>query len=166
VADLLVAGRGPAAGRLAVRAPLPRRALPGALFFLTAVGIAGMPPLPGFIGKALILAAADGGVASAWVWASVLGASALSIVALGRAGVAIFWAPSTPVAVPGDDGSSAAPAGSPRRLSVVPATVLLALVVLLAVLAGPVSGYTAATGAQLTSGGGYMGAVLGTPGGR
>jgi hypothetical protein len=49
---------------------------------------------------------------------------------------------------------------------VVPATVLLALVVLLAVLAGPVSGYTAATGAQLTSGGGYMGAVLGTPGGR
>jgi multicomponent K+:H+ antiporter subunit D len=166
VADLLVAGRGPAAGRLAGRPPLPRRALPGALFFLTAVGIAGIPPLPGFIGKALILAAADGGAASAWVWASVLGASALSIVALGRAGVAIFWAPSAPVAGAGDDGSSAAPAGSPRGPSVVPATVLLALVVLLAVLAGPVSGYTAATGAQLTSGGGYMGAVLGTPGGR
>jgi multicomponent K+:H+ antiporter subunit D len=167
VADLLRYGRGPAGDRLAGRAPLLRPALPGALFFLGAVGIAGIPPLPGFIGKALILAATDGGAASAWTWASVLGASALSIVALGRAGVAIFWAPSASAAGAGGDGSiGAPPAGSPLRPSVMPATALLALVILLAVLAGPVSGYTAATGAQLTSAGGYVGAVLETPGGR
>jgi multicomponent K+:H+ antiporter subunit D len=63
----------------------------GATFFVLAIAVASLPPLGGFLGKALLL---QGSVAHAmigWIWASVLIASFLVVVATARFGIALFW---------------------------------------------------------------------------
>jgi len=131
---------------------LPAGAVRGALFLVGAVALAGLPPLSGFVGKALILAAAPAGARGSWLWGAVLLSSFAAIVALARAGSALYWARSA------DD---ARPAGT-----LVPAAGLLAALVALTVFAGPASAYARAAAEQLLAPGGYAQAVLATPGGR
>ena len=105
--DRIALGRGAAGDALEPAAHGAKHATLGAAFFLFAVALAGLPPLAGFLGKALLLDAAREAVMSRWVWVVVLGAGLAIIVALARAGSAVFWRGSDASPVgdggPGDD---------------------------------------------------------------
>ena len=131
------------------RAGVTRRAAPALAYVVVAVSIAGLPPLSGFIGKALLLQAVPPQQTVA-VWAAVLGASLLMVVALARAGVRAFWepagrAPSTA------DVEPAAPPADPARTPW-PQSLALALLVgygvALAVAAAPVQRFARAAAVQ------------------
>ncbi|MBN2691048.1 MAG: monovalent cation/H+ antiporter subunit D, partial [Burkholderiaceae bacterium] len=74
LADLVARGRGAASDGFEPAPPMPHRALLGGLFFVLAISVAGLPPLSGFIGKFMLLQAAQSQPHGAWVWAVVLGA--------------------------------------------------------------------------------------------
>ena len=162
------------AARVGPGAPAPAAA--GVLFALGAVAAAGLPPLSGFVGKALILAAAPPGAAGWWLWAVVLGTSFVAVLALVRGGVTHVWAGAGPGAPAGAAGpGDGAPARGPGLVLAAPAPLgpaaaLVALLVALTAAAGPVSAYTDAAARQLLAApdaaGGYVRAVLATPGGR
>ena len=79
-----------------------QRAAQGAAFFLFAVALAGLPPLAGFLGKALLLDAARETTMALGVWVVVTGAGLAVIVALARAGSTVFWRAGAPA--PGGSG--------------------------------------------------------------
>ncbi|HMS95827.1 MAG TPA: monovalent cation/H+ antiporter subunit D, partial [Tabrizicola sp.] len=99
-----------------------------ALYFAAAAALAGMPPLSGFVGKLLVLTAWSDHMLQ--VWPAVLITSLLMILGLARAGSILFWQPADPGApqpnAPRDPMALAASFG------------LLAGIVALTVLAGPV----------------------------
>ena len=135
-----------------------RLALPAA-FLLAAVAVAGLPPLGGFLAKLAILDAVTGARGAAWTFAAVLAASLVSIVALARAGTTVFWKVGR-----GDDQAAEDPPSSP--LAVAGTGLLLAVVVALALLAGPAFGRADLVAGQLLDREGYIRAVLGgRPGG-
>ena len=55
LAELVAAQRGDAADRLVPASPVAQPALLGVLLLLAAASVAGLPPLPGFIGKLMLL---------------------------------------------------------------------------------------------------------------
>ncbi len=125
------------------------------LFLLTAVALTGLPPLSGFIGKLLILDAARGHMAAAWIWGTVLVTTLIGIIGLARAGSMIFWKSAA-------QGADAPP--SPRRVrsvEMLPAACLIFLLAILTVFAGPVTGYMQGIAEQLFAPGPYIDAVLG-----
>ncbi len=150
--ELIAAQRGDAAGRLqpahAVREPV----VLGVMMLFGAASAAGLPPLPGFLGKLMVLEASSGLAAQAWVWSVVLVVGFLTIVGLARAGVIVFWhvQPATDAGACGS---------SPRLLA--SAGAFMALTLGLAVLASPVKRYTDAAAAQLSAPADYVRAVLG-----
>jgi len=157
LADRIGAARG---SDLLTAGPVPAGWAPlGVGFFVAAVAVAGVPPLAGFMGKALLLQAAGATPLSAWVVGLVLASSMLVMVALARAGSVIFW----------ERGAAFAPA--PADTTTHPAwargatVATLAAVVGCAVWAGPIARYTQATAAQLIApqagAGAYVQAVLG-----
>ena len=132
----------------------------GALFFIAAVALAGAPPFAGFIGKTLILQSAIDGTGAIWLWALVLTSSAVAVVALSRAGMALFWGGAPPAESPRRDRDAT------RRHPLLPAAGLLSVVVALTVLAGPASAYAGRAADQLMRPAEYVRAVLDTQGGR
>lgn len=152
--ELIAAQRGPMADRLQPAAAVQEPVLLGLLLLLGAASAAGLPPLPGFLGKVMLLQASHGLTSQAWVWTVVIGGGFLSVVGLARAGVIVFWhlEPAAERAAPG--------AGQPRRL--LAATVgLLLMGTALAVWAAPLRAYTNATAQQLQDHTAYVRAVLG-----
>lgn len=149
IAGLIAGSRGEVADRLKPGGAAPP-ALLGLLFLVAAMAVAGLPPLPGFIGKALLLDAAIGRDGMAWVWALVLVGGLLAVIALARAGSLFFW--KTVKEAP-----PLAPATPARAL---PAAALIGVAVLLSVFAGPVMRYADATAIQLGDVAGYRAAVL------
>jgi multicomponent K+:H+ antiporter subunit D len=131
-----------------------RAALGGAYFFV-AVAVAGMPPLAGFLGKALLLEAAARTPYAPWVWSIVLLASFGVIVALARAGSLVFWRPALP-----DAAAPAAVAGT-APVQAVAISVLLTVLAAAALLAQPLASYTGAAAQQLFDRRAYIDAVLG-----
>ena len=112
----------------------------GLAYFVAAVAVAGMPPLAGFFGKALLLQAAG---RTGWAVATValvLGSSLAIVVALARAGSALFWKPGAPA--PATPGTGHALHGAAIALG-------LLLVTGVALLARQVSAFTDATATQL-----------------
>ncbi|MYM63142.1 monovalent cation/H+ antiporter subunit D [Pseudomaricurvus sp. HS19] len=91
VAGLIVEQRGKAEDRFVQARPLAQPVLLGALFFMAALALIGMPPVSGFIGKALMLKAALAGNQAAWVWPPILLASLAALVMLSRSGGTLFW---------------------------------------------------------------------------
>jgi multicomponent K+:H+ antiporter subunit D len=154
LADRIAAARG---GSDALQpGPRPASWAPlGAGFFVAAVAVAGVPPLAAFMGKALVLQAAGTTPWAGWVVAGVLASSLMVMVALARAGSALFWETGPACA--------AAPPDSVRRpgLAGAATAAALAAVLLCAVVAGPIGRYTGATAAQLFARDGYVQAVLG-----
>jgi multicomponent K+:H+ antiporter subunit D len=135
----------------------------GVAFFVAAVAFAGVPPLAGFFGKALLLQAAGQTDWAIWVVTLVLGSSLATMVALARAGVVIFWEPAdgrTTLTTPETPAAPAAPADhrATQKLGLV---ALLLAVLAAAAMAGPVSAYTAAAARQLFERTEYVQAVLG-----
>jgi multicomponent K+:H+ antiporter subunit D len=138
LSDLIVSRRG---GDLDATdaAQMPR--LPGpmaALFLGAAVAAAGLPPLSGFVGKLFVMQATQD--SAAIVWPVILIASFLMILGFARAGSTMFWKATGPAAAP------------PFRIAelAIPALFLAGLAAL-AILAGPVSDWTAETARILTT---------------
>lgn len=156
VVDLVTRARG--GGQIAAGRGFSRRGWLGACFMLAAIALAGLPPLPGFIGKLLILRAAWHAPGAGWIWAVLLLTTLLALIALSRAGSAIFW----------KDDAAARPATRTSALSAavfVPAAALLAMLAGLSVLAGPALEFAGATASQLLSRQTYIDAVLPPAGG-
>ncbi|MCX7692143.1 MAG: monovalent cation/H+ antiporter subunit D [Tepidimonas taiwanensis] len=150
--ELVAAQRGAMADRLQPAAAVREPVALGMLMLLAAASAAGLPPLPGFVGKVMLLQSALGQPAQVGVWAVVLGAGLLTLLALVRAGVVMFWHVQPAEPAPSAGGSGwllAAPWG------------LIGLTVLVAVAAGPIKAYTDATARQLADRAGYLQAVLG-----
>jgi multicomponent K+:H+ antiporter subunit D len=124
----------------------------GIAFFVAAVAVAGVPPLAGFLGKALLLQAAGQTPWASAVVALVLASSLSMMVALARAGSSLFWK------------AGAAAAQAPQPPSALHSTAIVALlaaVVATAVAAGPLSNYTGAAAKQLLQRQPYIDAVMG-----
>ena len=80
IVDLVRTGRG--SDRMIPAPAMQQAGLVGALFLVTAVGVAGMPPLSGFIGKLLILDAARGLGLTPTLWAPTIWTPAIWAVIL------------------------------------------------------------------------------------
>jgi multicomponent K+:H+ antiporter subunit D len=118
--------------------------------------MAGLPPLAGFIGKAMLLQSAGATTLAMWTIAIVLGSSLVLLVALARAGSVLFWESGRQPA------TATWPVGRATRPShVLAITALLAGVLGAAAAAGPIAGYAEGTAAQLFERQTYISAVLG-----
>ncbi|QXE07181.1 monovalent cation/H+ antiporter subunit D [Paraburkholderia sprentiae WSM5005] len=135
-------------------APWPSN-LAALLYLIAAVGAAGLPPLSGFLGKAMVLAATPSG-AAAVLWPAVLLSSLLSIVALSRAGTRLMWAAPAARAAAGQH--ERAPRGSNAKLAA--CALLLGCVVAISLGAGAVRHYLSDTAAQLFDRAAYVHAIL------
>lgn len=151
LSELVGAQRGDVGERLEPAGPVAQPALLGTMLLLLAASVIGLPPLPGFLGKLMILQAATG-PAAPWLWSVVLGVGFLSLLGLARAGTLLFWA-----VEPQRGGGSAG--ASPRLLL---ATLsLLGAVLVMTVAATPLKHYTDAAAWQLLDVAGAGRAVLG-----
>jgi multicomponent K+:H+ antiporter subunit D len=88
--DLIIRQRGDAEDRITSAPEMRQSLLLGGLFFVAAISVIGMPPLSGFVGKALILQAATG-PQTPWIWAGILLGGLAVLTALSRSGSTIFW---------------------------------------------------------------------------
>jgi multicomponent K+:H+ antiporter subunit D len=160
LSELVASQRGDAADRLVPAAPVAQPALLGTLMLLAAASAAGLPPLPGFIGKLLMLEASSGHAWQVAIWAVILGAGFLTLLGLARAGSVLFWH----VQADGvQGGGTAAGAGaSPRLIS--PTLALLGATVAMSIWAAPIQRYTAQAAEQLLDRAAYARAVLGEAG--
>jgi len=156
LAELVGAQRGDAGGRLEPASAVAQPVLLGLLLLLAAASAAGLPPLPGFIGKVMLLQAAWGQGASVALWVVVLVVGFFTLLGLARAGSILFWhvRPDLPATTAG---------GSPRMVAATVA--LVGASVLLSLAAAPVTRYTDATARQLVDRATYARAVLPEVGG-
>lgn len=137
------------------RAPLAQPTLLfAALYFLLAIGMVGMPPLAGFIGKLQILEAGRTHSHAVAVWAVILVSSLLLIVGFARRGMAVFWTDRE------DAHRLPTEASHVPLAQVVAIAGLIAATAVLSVCAGPVMQNLAATADQLYAPQGYIRAVL------
>lgn len=156
--ELVASQRGDVEDRLQPARPVAQPMLLGLMTLLGAASAAGLPPLPGFLGKLMVLESAALTPAHTWVWSVVLLVSFFTLIGLARAGSILFWS-----VLPAADQPAGQSGSSPRLLL---ATLgLLALSLVLAVAASPLKRYTDAAAAQLADRAGYAQAVLGPVGG-
>lgn len=160
IVDQVLHRRGTDATRLALP-PIPQNGLLAALFMAVAVALAGMPPLSGFIGKLLVLDATRGPDMSV-IWPVILVTSLVAIIGLGWAGSTVFWKAYEAGRAP-DEGP---PPPAPQPLALTMIFVMLAGLVALTVLAGPVTDWTQAMVAELYDRDAYVGIVLERMGGQ
>ncbi|GHE20718.1 monovalent cation/H+ antiporter subunit D [Halomonas urumqiensis] len=139
LAELIGVQRGKAGTRLVKGRPLKQGGWLAGLFFVGAVGVAGLPPMSGALGKVLVMASAEGSQ-QAWLWPILLATGLAATVALSRAGSTLFWRSQ------GDAMGEALP-----RRQWFGVMWLLGASPLLVLLAGPITGYTLATAEQLAN---------------
>ena len=143
--------------------PMPR--LTGLLYLLVAISAVGLPPLSGFIGKFLLLAAVPPEDTD-WVYAAVLGSGLLALVGLSRTGTRLFWRTGEDSADNGDGADAPVPpaqdAPKVRGLEIAATLVLIGYGVAMTVAAAPILRYTSAAATQLLSPDDYVRDVRGT----
>ncbi|MCK2184816.1 monovalent cation/H+ antiporter subunit D [Halomonas getboli] len=140
LAEMIGLQRGKAGTRIVRGRPLTQGGALSMLFMAGAVAVAGLPPLSGAIGKALLLDAASA-EQQPWLWPLLLASGLGAIIALSRAGSTLFWRSQK-----GESDGEPLP-----RQQWVGVTLLLATSPLLVALAGPVSDYTRAAAEQLAN---------------
>ncbi len=123
----------------------------GLLFMGAAVAIPGLPPLSGFLGKALILQSSAASSQSVLIWFVILATSLLAVITLSRAGSMLFWK---------SDAGGETATTAPRAGELAPICMLTGLIVAMSVLAGPVQEFTPATAADLIDPSRYVETVL------
>ncbi|WP_219419266.1 Na+/H+ antiporter subunit D [Pseudonocardia nigra] len=141
------------------------RSSPGlaVLFAIPAMTLAGIPPTAGFVAKfALLQAGAAAGVATAAVAGVVVLASLLTLFALVRVWVRVFWGEPKP-ALPDADPTDEAVVGTARTARPMYAATagLVAVSLAIAAFAGPLSAVTGRAGTDLLAREPYRVAVLG-----
>ncbi|GED21323.1 monovalent cation/H+ antiporter subunit D [Halomonas halmophila] len=149
LADMIGQQRGKAGTRIVKGRPMTQGGTLAGLFFIAAAAVAGLPPLSGAIGKALLLDAAEAGQ-RIWLWPILLISGLSAIIALSRAGSTLFWRSQN-----GERGGTRLP-----RTQWAGVGLLLASSPLLVALAGPVSDYTRATAEQLATPDALISALL------
>ncbi|MGL4573774.1 MAG: monovalent cation/H+ antiporter subunit D [Burkholderiaceae bacterium] len=159
IADRVLSARA-SANDLLVPGDIAERMRWAVWFFIAAIAACGLPPLAGFLGKAMLLKAALVTPYAAWVWAVVLIAGLTMTVAMARAGSALFWKT--------DEGAVAAYGSRAEQSAAMPLhavhTKAMALAATAAVacvvFAGPLAAYTQAAANQLFERQAYINAVL------
>ena len=154
LAGLVASERGAAGGLLGRQQAVARPLLLGSLFFIGALSVAGLPPFAGFAAKIYLLQSASDHPAAAWVFSVVLVSGLLTILALSRAGSAIFWRT-------GHNGGNGEPSS---RLQLTATAFLLSASALLMLGGGAITDFTRSTAAQLADGGRYVEAVMANAG--
>jgi multicomponent K+:H+ antiporter subunit D len=91
LAGLIQQQRGKAEDRFVPARAMPQVGILGFIFALLAIALIGMPPLSGFVGKALILQSVTKASEAMWIWPLILGAGLIALIALSRAGTSLFW---------------------------------------------------------------------------
>lgn len=150
LADIIMRQRGATSDRIitgpAVRQPVKL----GALFFIGAAAVIGMPPLSGFIGKVLLMRAAVTDEQTFWLWFILLAASLVMITALSRSGSTIFWRTE----------NRTAKAEKADRGALLAVIVMFSTSLVLSLGGAPVTRYTQALAEQVKTPGIYIDAVL------
>jgi|SRR5690554_831326 len=113
LADLIARERGEKRTRLITGPPLRHPGLFGAMFFVAAASIAGLPPLSGFLGKVSVLFSAAPGWQRGLLWSVLLIGGVGILTALSRAGSTLIWRTKDkqPTSVPMDNIRFAAAVG-------------------------------------------------------
>ena len=164
VADMIRQQRLDAGAALVPDRPVGQQRLLGLLFLGAAVAIGGLPPLSGFTAKVMMLMGVQTHAAAPWIWALILIAGLMGLIALGRAGSVIFWK-TIPLDDTGVGAYTKAPhADIPRYDAgyVFPALALLAISPVLVLFGGPLSDFGYAVAAQVSQPIHYIEAVLGS----
>ncbi len=159
LADLIVSRRGGDA--LSVQPPIVQNGLFAAFFFVGAIGVTGMPPLSGFLGKLLVM---DGVRDMSWMgvaWAAILIGSLVTIVGFARAGSVIFWKATAFEASEADASEEVTTVGVNAFVGV---GLALAMLAALSIFAGPTMAFLEGTAWQLFDVPDYVDAVLGEHG--
>jgi len=171
IVDRVAGLRGDAGDRLQPAPMRASRATLGAAFFFCAAAAGGLPPLAGFLGKALLLDATIGSPLAVPTWVVVLLAGLGTIVALSRAGSVLFWRTPTaragvaavparpPAATTGGSSVPDAAGSTPWQFAAI--GLLVAAMAASAAWAGPLHAYTTAASRQLFEPAAYVAAVLG-----
>ena len=129
----------------------------GMLFLLSALSLAGVPPLSGFFGK-LVLIKAGLGIEQFVLVAAALGVSLLTLFSMTKIWAEAFWKP-----LP--DGTAVNVPGGGMALLLGPIVTLAVLAVVMGVAAGPFFALAQQAGEQLLNPESYIRAVLGARGG-
>ncbi len=148
VSDLVTDRRAHSSLRVALP-PMAQGGLIAALYLAAAIGMAGMPPLSGFIGKLLILDALRDD--AALIWSFVLITSFMLMVGFARAGSLLFWKAHVAPAEPEPH--------APEGMAFAATFALAAALVVLTVFAGPVMDWMQVTAAYLHAPAPYIAAT-------
>ena len=164
LADTIAIRRGDMNDKFDPGPDIANKRLLGVLFFLTAILVAGLPPLSGFIGKFLILQAALTQSLLPWIMSIVLVTSLLGLIALARSGSLLFYRIQPVDANVHQPGAYTTLRTGSVTLELMPILSLLMLCLALVIGAGPVTQFTLATADQLLQPAAYIQAVLGDGG--
>jgi multicomponent K+:H+ antiporter subunit D len=155
IADMVAERRGQYLDRLIAAPTIRFEMVFAGLFLLAALGMVGMPPLSGFIGKLLILDATRESPRFVAIWWTILVTSLLLTIGFARAGSVLFWKH-----IRGGTAGVAPAGGGAIQVAVVVA--LLAVTAALTVFAGPAMDEMTKTADQLFEPTRYVRAVLGS----
>jgi multicomponent K+:H+ antiporter subunit D len=139
IADQINVQRGPAQDRFVVSRPMAQAGILGSFYFIAAISVVGLPPLSGFIGKALVLQSVVDAKEQLWVWPTILISSLLGLVAFSRAGTSLFWHLSGNK--PGNE--------TAHPLQIIAIGLLLMAMPVLTIFAGPITAYTERAAADI-----------------
>lgn len=132
VVEVVIRCRPSLTDRLRIGPAIQQSGLVGGLFMVAAIGLLGLPPLSGFVGKLLIIQNAGGGPTAIWIACVLLGTSLLGMMGFARAGSTLFWKSNH------QPPESTASHGRPAVLTLVAAGLLVLLIGALSCSADPV----------------------------